>query len=719
MTNSSAAVTVVEDREPYKAFNPLAPRLALKHGAAFLVTDTQGMIPGGRAQGFGLYREDTRWISRWNLTVLDETLKLVSADTNDGFAGRFTYGNAASTLTIERDLVINQGLTERVTIKNLSGETRDLQLVIQFASDFADMFEVRGTERPKRGETRAPRLTADRRRTTLTYVGLDRIRRRTFIDFIRPQPARLTADKAVFALRLKAGEVRELTFHVSMQLGRGAAPARPVVNHNQERAIADARLSGWMQNNARITTSNKKFNEVLTRAYGDIYSLRQENKHGHCLAAGVPWFAVPFGRDDFITALQTVRFMPYLAAEILEFFAHYQAKKFNEELDAEPGKMPHEIRTGEMANCAEIAFRPYYGTVDATQLWLMLISAYVAQTGDLDLPRRLWRHVRAAEAFLSRSTGNGATPIYYGGKPGQALSNTCWKDSGNSMVYADGSQPKNTRIAVCEAQGYLYSAWVGTAEVAELLGHVGYARKLRAKAALFKDNFERLFWMPDKQFVAMAVDGNGRQLDVISSNPGHLLGCGILSREAELKVAERLMREDMFSGWGIRTLSAFEKAYDPDDYQVGAVWPHDNGFAAAAMPAIGKSQSAHSIFSAMYDTALCHDDLRLPELFCGHTRVPEQPPVPYQVACVPQAWAAGCWFHMLSGMMNIEPDALNGRVRVVNPALPAWLGEVRVDGLRVGAAEVDLVFSTDESGMTSCWVRRQTGDIQVEIFTDR
>ena len=715
MTDFSTAAAD-EDKGVYKPFNPLAPRLALKHGADFLVTDTQGMIPGERGQGFGLYRDDTRWLSRWNITIADETLKLVTANTDDGFYGGFIYVNPSGTLHIQRDLVINDGLTESMTIKDTSGVRRQLTVSVEFAGDFADMFEVRGTQRLRRGTARAPRLSSNGRRATLSYLGLDRIRRRTFIDFINPRPTRLTDRCATFVVKLEAHESRQLLFHVSTKLAQGAPPVRPVVTFEQEHQIACARFGGWMQANARIKTGNHEFNEVLARAYSDIYSLRQANKHGHCLAAGVPWFAVPFGRDDFITALQTLRFMPNLCAEILEFFTHYQGKKFNEELDEEPGKMPHEIRSGEMANCAEIAFRPYYGTVDATQLWLMLMSAYVSQTGDLDLPGRLWKHVRAAERFLSHSTADGATPIFYGGKPGQALSNTCWKDSGNSMVYSDGSQPKNTRIAVCEAQGYLYSAWMGTASLAELLGHKGYARKLRAKASRFKDHFERQFWMPDKQFVAMAVDDRGRQLDVISSNPGHLLGTGILSREAEVKVAERLMHEDMFSGWGIRTLAASEKAYDPDDYQVGAVWPHDNGFAAAAMPALGKPELAHSIFAAMFDTARCHADLRLPELFCGHKRVAGEPPVPYQVACVPQAWAAGCWFHMLSGMINIVPDALCGRLRIVSPAVPAWLGAVHVTGLRVGDAEIDLEFTPGGDGKTSCRVTRKVGDIDIEVF---
>jgi glycogen debranching enzyme len=411
--------------------------------------------------------------------------------------------------------------------------------------------------------------------------------------------------------------------------------------------------------------------------------------------------------------------MPWLSAEILEYFTHYQGKKFEAETEEEPGKMPHEIRVGEMARCAEIAFRPYYGTVDATQLWLMLMGEYVKQTGDLDLPTRLWKHIVAAERFLARNTKDGANFIFYGGKPGQALTNTCWKDSGNSMVYADGTCPdKDVSIAVCEAQGYLYQAWTATADLARLIGRKRFEQRMRVKAARLKARFEKEFWMAGKEFVAMAVDSNGRQLDVISSNPGHLLSTGILSREAELKVADRLMHADMFSGWGIRTLAASEKAFNPDDYQVGSIWPHDNGFAASAMSVVGRPSHAKDVFKGMFDTASHHSDLRLPELFGGQDRVLGEPPVPYQVACVPQAWAAGCWFHMLAGMMNIVPDAPAKRVDIIHPDLPEWLGTVRVTGLRIADAELDLEFAPREGGKSTCRVTRLVGELEVRITCD-
>lgn len=711
----------VAGQGPYEPLNPNHPRLALKHGAGFLLMNTDGMMPGASAQGFGFYHDDTRWLRRWELTVAGKPLFMLNADVASGYAGSFVYSNEADplpaqNLMVTRDIVINDGFTERVRVTNFSPKTVDLDVSLHFDNDFADMFEVRGTKRKLRGTSHAVKISRDRRRATLSYTGLDQIQRETAIDFLKLRPTTLESNKATFRLKLKRRETRELLLQISTRIGGGelAIPS-PSVTFAQERAVADARFHGWMESTARIRTENADFNVVLDRAYNDLYILRQRSKQGFALAAGVPWFAVPFGRDDFITALQTVNFMPELAREILTFFAQYQGKKYNDELCEEPGKMPHEIRTGEMANCAEIAFRPYYGTVDATQLWLMLLDKYVRVTGDLDLARDLWENARLADKFLTYATRSGGSYITYGGKPGQALSNQGWKDSGNSIVYSDGELAK-APIAVCEAQGYAYAAFMGMSQLAGLLDHPWYSQECYAKAQILKRRFGEDFWMEDKQFVALALDADGRQCDVISSNPGHLLGTGILSPERERIVADRLMQSDMFNGWGIRTLSSDEFAYQPLDYQLGSVWPHDTGYTVANMPAIDRAANAHKIMRGLFDAARCMPDARLPELFCGFDRVgTTTPPVKYPVACIPQAWAAGTWFHMLGGCMNIKADALNNRATIAKPALPEWLGKVTVTGLRVAESELDLEFTPDGRGNSKCRVTKVSGDIDCAI----
>jgi glycogen debranching enzyme len=703
----------VEEKKPYEPLNPNHPRLAIKHGGAFLLTDMEGMMPGDVAQGFGFYEEDTRWLRRWEFTLGGKPLFMLNSDVAPGYAARFVYTNAkgdlpSQSLMIARDLVINDGLTERLVIKNFAATEAELELVLHFDSDFVDMFEVRGEQRPRRGNLLVPTRKPDRKRVKLAYDGLDGVRRETFIDFLRGRPDELSDSRAVYRLKLKRHQSKELLFHISTRLGGGVGePAKPRVTFNQERAIAQACYEGWLESNAHITTGNPEFNAALQRGYNDIYLLRQGNKFGISLAAGVPWFAVPFGRDNFVTALQTVAFMPELAREILSFFTHYQGKKQDELLCEEPGKMPHEIRSGEMAHCKEIVFRPYYGTVDATQLWLMLLSAYVSHTGDLAFAREVWENVEAAERFLNSATLSGKAYITYGGK--SQLANQGWKDSWNCIVHSDGSLAK-APIAVCEAQGYLYAAWEGTAKLARLLGKEAYAIELQARATLLKQRFQKDFWMGDKQFVALALDGDGRQCAVISSNPGHLLGTGILEREQELIVADRMMKEDMFSGWGFRTLSSDEVAYQPLDYQLGSVWPHDSGYAAANMVAIGRASNAHAVLEGLLAAASQRPDYRLPELFCGFPRNGTGEPVRYPVACVPQAWAAGCWFHFLSGCMNIRADAVNNRLTIAKPSLPSWLGKVTVCGLRLGETEFDLEFAPDGNGKTKCRVTSVSGD---------
>lgn len=683
-----------ETPQPYKAVNPNHPRLALKHRKYFLLVDTQGMVPGKNEEGFGLFADDTRWLSKWDITLGGAPLLPLNRDVDEGFAGRFVYANrrfngvAEQSIKVERELVLNDALIERLTVTNFSQQNVDTELAVTVGSDFADMFEVRGSNRPRRGTALSPTLR--RNRLTLGYVGLDDVLRETSIlvrAHVDASGLRFESNALRLPLSLQAGQTVVVEFVVRARIAGRFDIARVPRSFAKELTSARKAYDRFVSQTATVSTENAQFNAIFQRALRDIYILRQESPRGNAIAAGVPWFAVPFGRDSAITALQTVCFMPELSRDVLRVLAAYQGEKHDKVTAEEAGKIMHELRVGEMALLKEVAFRPYYGTVDATQLWLMLLAEYVRWSGDLSLARELWSNVKRALEYLDTATADGY--IRYGGVPGEALSNQGWKDSGNSIVFKDGTLGK-APIAVCEAQGYLYSAWKGIASVARQLGKWSLCYRLGKQADSLCERFRKDFWMPEHSYIAIALDGDNRQCDAVSSNPGHLLGTGILTRDQEECVADRLMAPDMFCGWGIRTLASSEVAYQPMDYQVGAVWPHDNGFAIEGLAKLARHADAHRVIAGLVASAAAQSDLRLPELFAGFDRSGLKEPVRYPVACVPQAWAAGTVFQMLKACLNMRPDAKTGTIDCRDASLPGWLGQVVVKQIKVGDNTVDL-----------------------------
>ncbi|MBU6451025.1 MAG: hypothetical protein KGS72_04550 [Cyanobacteria bacterium REEB67] len=737
-------------------------RLVLKHQGQFLLLDLSGGMRDKNGAGLGFYVNDTRFLNRWEMTVGGQPLHFLTADVEEGFAGHLHYSNKASgqavedpvniavkadSLSIKREIVVDEKplVSETITVQNHSNKPISTLLSLAYAADFADMFEVRGDVRKQRGHLLPTRLKQGKLRkdgsraspsVILAYLGLDNILRRTRISFNGTgvgkgiNPDILTKKQASFKIELAPQQSVQINCRITVSEKAVNKLIldhdRPVRNHGQrfdfaklstKYPLARARLAyeNWSASNARITTNNADFNRLLERSYRDIYLLRQTTARGNAVAAGVPWFAVPFGRDSLITGLQTLHFMPQLSRDVLAFLAAYQGQHYDEATCEKPGRIMHELRPGEMAALSEIPFRPYYGTVDATQLWLMLFARYVNWSGDLDFARKLWPNVMAALGYLDRERPAHVRDVSaqffsYGG--GSALSNQGWKDSGNCIVYKNGELARGP-IAVCEAQGYAYAAWNEVSAIAARLGHVRTASRLAKYASDLKKVFNKAFWMESDNMVALALDGTGRHCDVVASNAGHLLGTGILPPEREKIVSDRLMKPDMFSGWGIRTLAASETAYQPMDYQVGAVWPHDNGIIAHGMSRIGESESAHAVVKAMLDVATSQSDMRLPELFAGFERNAAAQPVPYQVACVPQLWAAGCAFHMTSGMLGVSFDSAVNTLTIVRPALPEWMSEVAVKGLRLGSAEVDLYFKRNvTSGATTVEISRVRGNVR-------
>jgi glycogen debranching enzyme len=468
----------------------------------------------------------------------------------------------------------------------------------------------------------------------------------------------------------------------------------------------------WRDGVTCIRTDNQAFNQIIERAEQDTYLLGQTVGGGKILSAGIPWFATLFGRDSLIAAMQTLMFNPALARQTLTVLAEYQGQVQNDWREEEPGKILHELRLGEMSRAGEVPHTPYYGTVDATPLWLILYADYYAWKGDRTLLDQLWEHALAAMDWIDRSCEKTGY-VTYEFKSSGGLHNQGWKDSDDCIVDAKGNLAEGA-IALAEVQGYVYAAKAQLSSLASLQQRPDLSDRWRAEAKDLKERFEQDFWLPDQGYFALALDGNGQPIDSITSNPGHCLGSGIISPEKSRSVAERLQAPDMFSGWGIRTLSSTSVAYNPMGYHVGSVWPHDNGMIAAGLRSLGFTEQALEIAQGIFDMTTQQPYQCPPELFCGFDRTPTGSPVRYPVACSPQAWATGTVFQLLQIMVNLVPDVPNNCLRVVQPTLPASVRYMSLKNFKVGHTLLDLEFERSQEA-TACRVVRKRGNLQVVI----
>jgi glycogen debranching enzyme len=706
---------------PFVLTDVAHPRLVLKHGSHFLVMDQSASIPGCNTLGYGYYRYDTRHIAQWEMTMNGAPLSLLSSSVGEGYAGNFLYTNPQTEslpqqkVTLQREIVLGDMLWERIVLQNFHSAPLDIELRLAFQSDFADMFEVRGINVPERGKRMLPLPGNDGRTLFLAYRGLDGMLRETIIEFFGIHPQEITPTGEVsFKLTLHERQPREIQICISTRLDGVSVATGDVrkTGYNDARRLADERYREWCNRTARVRTGHDLLNLAIDRALRDLYILRQPTPRGFGLSAGIPWYCALFGRDSAITAWQVLPFLPDLSRECIEVLAAYQGTIDDNYRVEQPGRILHELRLGEMAITKQIPHSPYYGTTDATQLWLYAFAQYVDWSGDLDFARRLWPAVKLALAWIDNSlTEEGY--LVYKRESDKGLENQGWKDSGDSVMHVDGSLA-HAPIALCEVQGYLYAAWTSIAKVAQLLGLKGPARKLRESAQQLQERFVRDFWMENENYVALALDGEGRQCAVISSNPGHLLFTGILDDDKANHVADRLMSVDMQSGWGIRTLSRATVAYNPMSYHNGSIWPHDNAIIAEGMRKIGRVRDAHAILLSMLEAAQFEPDFRLPELFCGFERDGSYRPIDYPVSCSPQAWAAGAMFQLLKSCLNFQPDASHNLLRVVEPSIPDWMERFSVQGLRVGSAVLGLNLA-DHDGSTSCQVLNKSGKVRVVI----
>jgi glycogen debranching enzyme len=711
----------------------------LKQADSFAVLDRVGGVESGEPTEFGLFHQDTRFLSLLTIRMsvgchLPRPLVLLSSAltddnavlkvhlTNPGMEDLDEPGLPQGALHMLRSQVLWRGsLCDRLRIHNYGVRPVRFTLHVAFGADFADIFEARGVKRQRRGELLPARVGRDH--VVLGYEGLDRRLRRSRIVF-DPVPMALHAARAAFEVELQPHGAVTLRWTVGCEAQAGreeAAVAKdaesPESTQWYEAAVQQmaAKMSASRAAEPRLHTSNNQFNDWIGRSLADLYMLATDTAHGRYPYAGVPWFSTPFGRDGIIAALQSLWFAPDLARGVLCFLASTQAEHESAEQDAQPGKILHETRGGEMAAMGEVPFGRYYGSIDSTPLFLMLAGAYWRRTGDVELVDSLWPNVERALRWLDRhgdTDGDGF--VEYERRTERGLANQGWKDSFDAVFHADGTLVE-APIALCEVQGYVYEARRSAAELARALGDEARAATLEEQAAALRERFERAFWCEDLGTYALALDGRKRPCRVRTSNAGQCLYTGIASAERARRVADTIMSESGFSGWGVRTVASVESRYSPMSYHDGSVWPHDNAVIAAGFGRYGLRDHAARILGGLFDASLYFDLYRLPELFCGFARDRGEPPTLYPHACAPQAWAAAAPLMCLQACLGLEVDGTQGRVCFRNPVLPPFIEQIHLEGLRLKQGTMDFVITRHDSDVAVRMTRRE-GDVELLVM---
>ncbi|HET7569213.1 MAG TPA: amylo-alpha-1,6-glucosidase [Gammaproteobacteria bacterium] len=696
--------------------------LVLKQDETFAVFDSFGNIKPIPKNVEGVYHEGTRFLSGLLLKIGEETQPvlmsstvtadncLVTADlanpTFDDNGRKVQEG----TLHLARiKFLWNDAYHQRLRIKNYDRFEVTTCVSFAFEADYVDIFEIRGSERERRGRHLEPRVSTDR--VILGYEGLDNIKRFTRLNFT-PAPQHLTESEAHFDITLPPGgeTVIELVVSCDMEKEKFDTPefgeALNAVHSSRQKLGRDS---------CRIGTSNELFNSWLSRARADLLMMLTERDHGCYLYGGVPWYSTAFGRDGIIAAWAYLWMNPNIARGTLRFLSATQAQDVNDEQDAQPGKIIHETRKGEMAALGEIPFKLYYGSIDSTLLYLLLMADYVHHTGDRKLLDELWPHVDLALKWIDDYGDiDGDGFIEYRKRSSHGLNHQGWKDSDDSLFHADG-EPAQGSIALCEVQAYAYGALLGGADLVSLRGDADRARKLRERAEKLRENFEAQYWCDDLSIYAIALDGDKRPCRVRTSNAGQCLLTGIADAERARRLADTLMNDDMFCGWGIRTLACNERRYNPMSYHNGSIWPHDNALIANGLARYGLKEQAGRVLGGLFDASLFLDLFRLPELFCGFSRRAEQGPTRYPMACSPQVWAAASTFMLLQSCIGLHVDGIAHQVEFRQPFLPEFLPQVSIDKLRVGNETVDLMLQRHSAGDVGVNVINSTGPVEVVV----
>jgi glycogen debranching enzyme len=695
----------------------------LQHDDTFAVFDLHGDVGAFGVSEQGLYQEGTRYLSRFRLRISGRRPLLLSArvkDDNELFSADLTnpdmsFGDAGRELL--RDLVHlfrsrflwNGTWHEHVRLWSYHTASVPVSVEFEFEADFADIFEVRGTRRERRG-TRLDTRISDRA-IGLGYRGLDDEERWTMIEW-SDRPQAMTSGGVRFDYDLQPRTPASLS--ISIRCEREGRPI-PSIAFSAAQSQSMAALDAARDQYAIVDSSSERFNLWLRRAAADLRMLVSATPYGDYPYAGVPWFSTPFGRDGIITALQTIWINPRIARGVLEYLAATQADAVDEQRDAEPGKILHETRNSEMARVGEVPFGRYYGSVDATPLFVMLAGAYFDRTGDIVFLSTLWPHVQRALAWIDQyGDRDGDGFVEYARQSASGLVHQGWKDSKDAVFHADGTLA-DAPIALCEVQAYVYDARLRAARMAAALGDDDGADRLRDQAERLRVKFEEQFWCESESTYALALDGLKRPCRVRTSNAGHCLFGGLGAPDRARRVAETLIDPQMFSGWGIRTVSSVEGRYNPMSYHNGSVWPHDNGIVAAGFARYGFDDLVAAPFEGLFDVSAAVECYRLPELFCGFHRRTGEGPTSYPVACSPQAWSSGVVFHLVQSCLRLSLDVAERRLSIERPILPPFLTYLRLLNLELPFGVVDLLFERHPLDI-AVTVLRQKGEFEVRVL---
>lgn len=696
----------------------------LKFGDTFGVFDPLGDIESDGLGEHGIYHRGTRHISRFAVRLGDQipqllrsgvrqdnsflSMDMMNVDVSEDGGVSIPRGS----IHLFRSQFIWKGVCyQQLRVSNYALQEIEAVISCEFDADFADIFEVRGTQRKKRGKVLPIEVSGNH--VVISYKGRDRKLRRSILGF-SPEPDELSKKEARFKVKLEPKRETSLYFSICCEWD---AEQKDVLSFSE---ALDEMTESVEQDGCRLPdvfTSNRGFGAWIARSHADLHMMIAGNPERGYPYAGVPWFNSVFGRDGILTAMECLWLAPWMAKSVLLYLAENQATKSDREAEADPGKILHEMRRGEMATLREVPFGKYYGSVDTTPLFVMLAGAYWQRTHDLEFLQTIWPNILLAVKWIDDYGDlDGDGFVEYKAKSRKGLAQQGWKDSHDAISHSDGSLA-DSPVALCEVQGYVYAAKLGLAPLAEALGDGKLCRRLLKESAELQQKFEEKFWDNELQSYALALDGSKEPCRVLASNAGHCLFTGIASNAHAAAVMNTLLGKELFCGWGVRTLGSGEKRYNPMAYHNGSVWPHDNAIIARGFSRYGFYEEAQKITTALFDATAFMEHRRLPELFCGFHRRPGEGPTLYPVACSPQAWASGAVYLLLEACLGIEVQS-GRRIRFAHPYLPDLLNDLRIEGLHLDDEEVKISVKRDDNGETKVHASGRNGGLPVQTGTN-
>ena len=667
----------------------------IKDGDIFLLIDQAGNIIKDADAQYGLYTKDTRFLNKYSLFVNNKKPIVFSFKIIENYMSEICLINQNvrkienAKILIKRKQLISDGIVyDRISVTNSHLSSLKIKITLKIEADYLDIFQVRNYVKEKRlGTILSPRKVKNG--IILGYIGKDGINRETELKILGGE-GEIYKDRIEFSFKLKHKQEKELTIIIIPRIKSQKLINKNIINFERARKRLKSDLKKWKENSLIINTDNENFNRIIDRSLLDLKLLQTNLGEGFMPMAGIPWFAVPFGRDSIIASLQTLMLNTKIAQGTLKTLIHFQGKEINKDKEEEPGKIMHEIRFGELARLNLIPHTPYYGTIDATPLFLILAVEYFHWTGDLKFIKKILPHLQTALDWIDKyGDVDHDGYVEYNPQSKRWAVNQGWKDSRDSSVHRDGSLAIPP-IALVEVQGYVYQAKKGMAEIFSYLGEKDTAGKLEKEAQELKVKFNRDFWMGDRKYFAFGLDYQKKQIASITSNPGNCLYSGIIEEDKAEAVAKKLFSDELFSGWGIRTMGRKEIGYDPMSYHNGSVWPHDNSIIIAGLIRYNYWIKAIKIIDGFVKAAQYFKDNRLPELFCGFSLKEVKSLVKYPFACSPQAWSSGSIYLIIQSLLGIEADAINDKIHL-NPILPEGINKVEVKNLKIGNNKINLV----------------------------